>query len=183
MRVSGMKRQQILNILSAIPPDGLSSDDSRFKTLTGGWTTQSLQKWWDEHPPGTKGANFTTCNAFVGTIAVMVGAKAGSWLSKGPLQLDLCNRDVPNSWVPANSGRSPRPGDFYAMPYIDKQGHVQQFGHVGIIYHVHDYIFIDTIDSGQGGRNSGKDYIKWRKNRIWTSGNINGWVDIDTYFP
>jgi hypothetical protein len=178
-----MKRQKILDILKKIPTSGLSSDDAYFRTLTGGWTTKKLLTWWSNHPIGTQGANFTTCNAFVGAVAVMAGAKQGSWLAKGPLSLYFCNKDIPNSWVPASSGRAPRPGDFYSMPYIDGKGNKQEFGHVGIIYDVHDYIFIDTIDSGQGGRSANRDYIRWRKNRIWTGGKINGWVDIDIYFP
>ena len=96
--------------------------------------------------------------------------------------LDNYDKDVPGSWVPGNCGRAPNPGYFYAMPYIYKKGNVQPFGHMGVIFDVHDYIFVDTVDSGQGGRSSGKDYIMWRKNWIWTGGNVIGWVDIDAYF-
>ena len=178
------KRKLVRSILEAkVPkgPIGLSSDDAMFKTMTS-LDTVSLVRWWADHPVGTKGANLTTCNAFVGWLAREIGAPPGSQLASNLLQLDLADKDVPGCWVWAGTGKMPRPGDFYAKPFVFKDGSIQKFGHVGVIYDVHDWLFIDTVDGGQGGRSAGRDFIRWNMNKMFVGGKVTGWVDIDAYF-
>src|SRR5262245_56567250 len=101
-------RLKLLDLLDQkVPRQGLSSDDPVFAELTGGWTTKSLNDWWDSHPPGTKGALFTTCNAFFGCIAKKLGAT--KLLAHGPLFLNLADKDVPGSWVPVDPTGADRP--------------------------------------------------------------------------
>ena len=173
-------RAKAVDILERkVPKQGLSSDDPSFLEMTG-YSTTSLTKWWDDHPVGTKGASLTTCNAFVGWVAKYLGAK--KLLSRGLLQLDWADKDVKGSWIPVDpTGENrPGPGDFYAAPYIDKKGNIQKFGHVGVV-HSFDGSAWTTVDSGQGGRDALKDFIKWRS-RPYDPAKVTGWVDIERYF-
>src|SRR5262249_1734698 len=124
--------------------------------------------------------DFTTCNAFLGTVVDQLGKKIGvppgRWLSAGVLQLDLVDKDVKGSWVPSDPTGflHPRPGDIFSAEHVDKKGHVQKFGHVGIVGSF-DEGYWTSVDGGQGGRDGGKDYIK----RVWRGlyyvGRLTGW--------
>jgi hypothetical protein len=176
-------RQKVLALVEDWIPDnptGLSSDHEHFRMITG-FSTFSLEQWWAEHPEGTKGSMLTTCNALLGWMARQLGARQGSQLARGLLQLDLADKDVPGCFRRPGAGEMFRPGDFYATPFLHK-GWKQPFGHVGIVYDVHDTIVFDTVDSGQGGRSAGKDFIRFKKGRIWDTNKITGWVDLDRYF-
>jgi len=167
-------RSKVQNLLKLkVPAEGLSSDDPRFLELTGMNTKSLLEKWKTE-------PWFTTCNAFVGRFAIYLGAPRG-WLSRGVLQLDWANKDVPGCWVPVDrSGITPpKAGDFYAKPFRSK-GIEQKFGHVGIVYDVIGST-ITTVDGGQGGSAAGKDYIKWRT-WLYNPADMTGWVDLEKYF-
>lgn len=177
------RRKQVLRLLDRVPKGkvGLSSDDPTFYTMTN-LNTASLTKWWNEHPPGTEGAELTSCNPFVGWVARQIGAKPGSVLASNTLRLDRAGTEVPGSWIVPTSGLMPKPGDFYAQPFVSKDGWVQKFGHVGVIAAVHDWLFFDTVDGGQGGRGQGMDFIRWNMDRLYTGEHVTGWVDIDLYF-
>jgi hypothetical protein len=163
-------------LIKNVPDNGLSSDDARFKTMTG-FGTGDLQRIWQSKP------NFTTCNAFVGWMARQLGARNGNWLGRGILRLDWADKDVPGSWIPVDpSGETlPSPGDFYAKAFTDSKGNKQKFGHVGIVYDIDGSDWV-TVDSGQGGVSLGKDYIRWSTRTKYDPGLIAGWVDIEIYF-
>jgi hypothetical protein len=109
--------------------------------------------------------------------------EVGYWLGAGVLQLDLVDKDVKGSWIPKDplGRRRPKPGDIYSRPLTLQSGHVQQFGHVGIVRTMEGSSW-SSVDGGQGGRNGGKDYIKWVKRGKYHPKQINGWCDIDIYF-
>jgi hypothetical protein len=171
-------RQKAVKILEdKVPARGLTSDEPAFNELTG-YTTASLRAIWDANPKSI----LTTCNAFSGRYAILLGAPAGCWLTRGILQLDLVKQEVPDSWFDWHSGKAPQPGDIYAKPYTDpKTKQVQVFGHVGVLYGWHDTIFYDTVDSGQGGRGLGIDLMKWSIDHLYRPFDFTGWVDIDIY--
>jgi hypothetical protein len=196
-------RQAMLDIIKVVPNKGLSSDDKDFKTLTGFDTARLKKDYWDvatvpdpkDPEPDLKkkrqipnpSRDFTTCNAFlarvVGMLSDKIGVPAGRWLSGGVLQLDLVDKDVKGSWVPTDPTGilHPRPGDVYAAPHINKKGHVQKFGHVGIVGSFDDGLW-SSVDGGQGGREGEKDYIKRVSRGIYYVGRVTGWCDIDKYF-
>ena len=133
--------------------------------------------------------HFTTCNAFLGNIVGMLGAKPGSWLSRGILELNLVDRDVKGSWIPQDPTgvKKPQAGDIYSIPHASKDGkgkvHIQPFGHVGIIGSI-DATQWMSVDGGQGGRDSipQLDYIKWVPRGKYIPAMFTGWCDIDIYF-
>ena len=129
------------------------------------------------------GKNTTGCNSFNGYIARSFGAKTGSYLARGFLDISKAEKEVPGSWVWANvseaieAGLHPKPGDFYSMPLGD-----QMFGHVGVVVDFDGASQTWThVDGGQGGKSVGKDFIKWAKAKKFNRDKINGWVDMAVY--
>lgn len=169
-------RQKAVKLLEdKVPVQGLTSDAPAFAQLTGFSTTTLREKW--KTMPG-----FTTCNAFGGHYALLLGAPPGCWLSRGLLQLDWVKKEVPASWKDQLCGDAPKPGDIFSMRYVNPTtGAVQTFGHVGVLYCWHDTIFYDTVESGQGGFHSGYDAIKWKADHIYNPHDFTGWVDIEIY--
>jgi len=173
-------RAKMIDILTRnVFPTGLSSDMPAFRDLTGFDTKRLKADYWDKVDSPDR--NFTTCNAFLGTMARKLGAKPGSWLSRGVLELIRADKDVPGSWVTAESGASPQRGDFYSIPLTLESGWVQKFGHVGIIGKIEDGLWT-SVDGGQGGRKAGIDYIKWVPRGKLEPQKLNGWIDLDRYF-
>ncbi len=169
-------RQKAVKLLEDnVPVQGLNSDSPDFKKLTG-YNTTDLRETWKTMP------TFTTCNAFGGKYAALLGAPPGSWLLRGLLQLDWVKKDVPDSWKTWSSGEAPQPGDIFSKPFIDPTTKtVQVFGHIGILYCWHDTIFYDTVESGQGGLTAGLDSMKWKGDHIYNPRDFTGWVDIEIY--
>jgi hypothetical protein len=89
-------RAKMLSILAKVP-NVVSSKEAAFQTLTG-LTQKTLEDYW-ALPAGNNLRNFTSCNAFLGATAKALGAKEGSWLSKGVLELRRCDNDVKGSWI------------------------------------------------------------------------------------
>lgn len=173
-------RTAMLNILIAnVPRTGLNSNMAAFESLTGFTTATLKSQYWDVE--GSPNRNFTTCNAFLGRMAGKLGAKPGTWLSKGVLELQRADRDVPGSWIEPSSGKTPKPGDYYSVPLTLENGWVQKFGHVGIIGEIKDGNWT-SVDGGQGGRKSQLDWIKWVPRGVMEPSRLNGWIDIDLYF-
>jgi hypothetical protein len=169
-------RQKAIKLLEDnVPVQGLTSDQPAFARLTG-YSTAALKEKWKTMP------RFTTCNAFGGNYALLLGAPAGCWLSRGILQLDYVKKEVPESWKAQMSGGVPQPGDIFSMPYVDPDTKaVQTFGHIGVFYCWHDTIFYDTVESGQGGLKAGLDSMKWKADQIYNPRDFTGWVDIEVY--
>ena len=173
--LSPLRLKAVTLLEDNVPVTGLTSNDAGFERLTG-YNTTKLQEKWKTSP------SFTTCNAFGGNYAVLLGAPAGCYLVRGLLQLDWVKKDVPDSWKDISSGEAPKPGDIFSMPYVDpKTKSVQKFGHIGVFYCWHDTIFYDTVESGQGGFNAGLDSMKWKADHLYNPHNFTGWVDIEIY--
>ena len=82
-------RQKAVKLLEDnVPVQGLTSDAPEFARLTG-YSTATLKEKWKSMP------TFTTCNAFGGNYAILLGAPPGCWLTRGLLQLDWVKKDVP----------------------------------------------------------------------------------------
>lgn len=173
-------RSRMLTLLKIVPDSGLSSDQPLFKELTGFDTARLKKEYWDN--VGSPDRNFTTCNAFLGRMAGKLGAKEHSWLGKGQLKLINADKDVPGSWVEPSSGLSPRPGDYYSVSEKQPGGWIQEFGHVGIVGRIDSDGTWTSVDSGQGGRKAGKDFIKWVNRGRFDPAKFRGWIDIDKYF-
>lgn len=179
----------------------LSSDTAEFANYTG-FTTKTLKlNYWDKEFVTVKDPkdptktitkpnperNFTTCNAFLGKMARLLGAELGvppgKWLNAGVLQLDWVDKDLPGSWVPVDpSGKlKPQVGDFYSRPLPLSGNLVQKFGHVGIVAEFKGSNWF-SVDGGQGGRSKEKDFIKKVDRKTYDPSQINGWCDIEKYF-
>src|ERR1700737_2412081 len=86
--LSPLRQKAVKLMEDNVPVQGLTSDNPAFARLTG-YSTAALKEKWKTMP------GFTTCNAFGGNYAVLLGAPAGCWLSRGLLQLDWVKKDVP----------------------------------------------------------------------------------------
>jgi hypothetical protein len=178
---------------SRIPPGGLSSDDPRFTAIVGdGYSTRNLQASWAANPNAT----LTCCNAFAGWVARETVAKGV--LASCKMDLSGVDREVPGSWICANSGEAitanlhPLPGDFACWGTIAvlKPGRNPDVlsHHVGIIVEIDPITLAwKWVAGGQGGRSVGRDYIKWGpwkidQSRTFNRAAIAGWVDIGQYF-
>jgi hypothetical protein len=186
-------RQAMVEVLQKwVPRPVLSSDDREFKDLTGFTTKRLLDEYWEpenRQPPWPdlskhpKNTTFTTCNltmsCLAGKLALKLGKKLGIWLQRGPLQLDLVNKDVPGCWVTPKNGAKPQVGDFYSC--ADGK---QVFGHVGTIGEITDGGNWIAVDGGQGGYRSANkhDFIKRVQRGKMIPSHFNGWIDIDIYF-
>lgn len=175
-KLSPLRRKAIEILEQNVPITGLTSNDAAFKILTG-YNTVDLQAKWKTMP------TLTTCNAFGGRYAVLLGAPPGCWLSRGLLQLDWVKKDVPDSWKESSAtDGAPKPGDIFAARYVNPTTkEVQKFGHVGVLYCWHDTIFYDTVESGQGGMSMGLDKMQWKADHLYHPSNFTGWVDIEIY--
>ena len=165
-------RQQMLSYLDTwIPSEGLYSTNRKFTTVMRGFSHESLITRWKNDP------KFTTCNSFSGAVAQHIGAKLGTRLFQGYLDLSKVDVDVPGCWIVSTPGRYPRPGDYYSR-YNRK--HTQKFGHVGIVTSLEGGIF-RTVD---GGMDNPPRYglIGRTDNGPIESFEINGWIDLDIYF-
>jgi hypothetical protein len=185
-------RQKVCAMLKqAVPANGLSSDDPRFSTMTG-LNSERLRKNW------RAGGIQTSCNSFAGWVAQQIGAKVGSALCCGKLDLSGVEKEVPGSWVWANTGEAieanlhPLPGDFYCSSIPG-----QQFAHVGIVVEIDEATQLwKWVAGGQGGPATSPgdvekavDYIRWgpwmpKHSRTFSQARpkVVGWVDIGSYF-
>lgn len=174
------------HIPGPIPGGGLSSDDQKFINICGpNYSTPKLRANW------AAGGQLTSCNAFAGWVARQIGAPAGSELGSSKLDLSKVEREVPGSWVWANTGEAieaklhPLPGDFYCS---SKPG--QPWAHVGIVFEIDPMTQTwKWVAGGQGGPIQSRDWIKWGPWRkedsrtfIQARPNVMGWVDIGYYF-
>jgi hypothetical protein len=192
-KLSPIRATMIALLNELVNKDSISSDDPQFKKINGYNTQMLLDNHWEpenkKNPPWDprkmpkKDTNFTTCNLTLGAIAIKLGAKLGkptkTWLTRGPLQLDLVDKDVPGCWISKNTGATPQAGDFYSINHG-----AQVFGHVGIIAEIKDDGTWVSIDGGQGGYKSAnkKDFIKRVPRGKLDPMKLNGWIDIDKYF-
>ena len=90
-KLSPLRQKAVKLLEDNVPVTGLTSNDAAFERLTG-YNTTKLQETWKTKP------TFTTCNAFGGHYAVLLGAPPGCWLTRGILQLDLVKEEVRDSW-------------------------------------------------------------------------------------
>ncbi len=187
-------RQKICDMLKTripgpIPGGGMPSTHPMFSSMTGGLTQARLLADWAKRGPKEPG--LTSCNSFAGWVAQQIGAKSGSTLCAGKLDLSGVEREVPGSWVMANTGEAidaklhPLPGDFYCS---SRPG--QPFAHVGIVVEIDPETQAwNWVAGGQGGKLAGCDWIKWGPwlpdhSRTFSQArpNVPGWVDIGNYF-
>ena len=121
-------RKKIQELLKKNIPTDLSSDDPRFKIMTGMDTTWLRKQW-------ALGSRVTSCNSFAGWVAREVGVDPSSVLCRGVLDISKAENEVAGCWIWANTGEAaeynihPQAGDFYSGPFPG-----QQFGHVGVVY-------------------------------------------------
>lgn len=156
-------------------PEEVSSDDKEFLLMTG-MNTKWLKAQW------ANGKRVTSCNSFAGWVAREIGAKKGSILARGQLDLSLAEREVPYCWFWANTSEAilynihPQPGDFFCAPFPG-----QKFGLVSVVFDFDEYAQTWTVvQGGQGGPKAGKDYIRW-KSGPFNRDKVTGWVDICVY--
>lgn len=168
-------RLEIQRMLYKNIPEDLSSDDPRFKKMTG-MDTKWLKDQWKT------GSIVTSCNSFAGWVAREIGVPGKSVLAKGVLNISDADKEVPGCWTPATSAETiengwvPMAGDFYSGPFPG-----QKWGHVGVVYDFDPVAQEWTlIQGGQGGPKSGRDFIKWKTAKFDRT-KINGWVDIAFY--
>lgn len=149
--------------------------------------TNLTQKVLEEHWDGKHGQDklyLTSCNAFLGKTAQRLGASPGSWLGKGVLDLQRCDKDVPGSYFYAKKhpGKRPQAGDFYCVGMINQKGDFQEYGHVGVVAQVNKDGTWVSVDGGQGGRTNREDFVKRVPRGSLADFKFTGWCDIDIYF-
>jgi len=184
-------RKRICDMLIAnIPKQGVRSDSPKFVTMTG-LTQKYLTDAWAKLPPHSKDPGPTSCNSFAGWVAQQIGFPQKSVISTGHLNLSGVDREVPGSWIMANTGEAisynlhPLPGDFFC---VSRPG--QEFAHVGIVVDIDPTTLTwHWVAGGQGGRKVGYDWIKWGpwmpdSSRTFTQARpkVPGWVDVAYYF-
>jgi hypothetical protein len=177
-----------------IPKEGLSSktNGNAFQRWTG-LTQKALEDNWDgrdsEGNITKKKGWLTSCNSFMGKVAVDWGIPAKSCLRLGVLDITKAEQEVPGCWQDASDeGVFPQSGDFYSGWYkgeLDGKPFFQKFGHVGIVYDCDREAGTWTlVQGGQGGPKLRVDYIKWTNQKDppkFDRTKLNGWVDIARY--
>jgi len=161
-------RERAREILSVVPPLGQQINSvgptaSLFTQLTG-VDQATLQKNW------ASGGIMTTCNCFTGWY----GNQLGSKLILGRFDLDtyLPKNGKGDAWIKSTPDTRPKYGDICRYAKF----------HVGISLDFEGDIW-NHVDSGQGGKNTGYDIIKRKRDtEAYSHTKLLGWVDIDILF-
>ena len=173
-------RAKMISILDQVPDQvGSISNAQLFQELTD-LTQAVLVANWNGTAPNAS-LFLTSCNAFLGKTARRLGARPGSHLASGILDLQRCDRDVKGSFVWAKGELRPRVGDFYAVSEVNRYHDLQQFGHVGTVAKINSDGTWMAVDGGQG-RVGAEDFVKRVPKGSLATTNFTGWCDIDIYF-
>jgi hypothetical protein len=178
-------RKQILATLRQVLP--CTYMDKNYQKIAPGLTKQ--------------GGSYTTCGSLPGFVTSELGGKPKGKGYDNYMKVRSLNGTFGvrtkgikyNSWVQAEPGKRPKPGDIYALLTPGKTDKLNDgISHVGVIMNSTGEVW-KTADMGQGGGYDGKIDVQrpYKEATCELAGEINqgggyrvlaGWVDIDKYF-